>query len=244
MQRWITGRFGPGHVLAAVLLLSGCTAARQEPALSALPAASQYCLAAQRIVTHTNVPMVLQVQPDFDAFVKSKALIEGPTIQQFEWRDGDGRLLAISCKLKSADHLVEVFGPASAGPDGSCQDMNRAVYRLVSAELGGVEAHPRVVFDPAETVVNEKSPGMTGPDWLAPFTLTSRDPDGSLRIHTKGFIVNFTDPRFAQLPARFRGVHYCHFIAPDYLRDLLVGEAEPGVAVGRLVEPARNMPGQ
>lgn len=244
MQQWIVSKCCPGHVLAAVLVLSGCTATQQQPALSALPADSQYCLAAQRIVTRTNVPMVLQVQPDFDAFVKSKALIEGPTIQQFDWLDSSGRLLAISCKLKSADHLVEVFGPASAGPDGSCQDMNRAVYELVSAERGGAEAYPRVVFDPAETVVNERNPGMTGPDWLAPFTLTSRDPDGSLRIHTKGFIVNFTDPRFAQLPARFRGVHYCHFIAPDYLRDLLAGKAEPGLAVGRLVEPARNMPGQ
>jgi hypothetical protein len=179
--------------------------------------------------------MTLQVQPDFDAFVKSKALIEGPTIQQFNWADAQGRLIGISCKLKNTDHLVATFGPGSAGPDGSCQDFNRAVYDLVRREVRD-PAYPRVVFDPNETVVNEKNPGMTGPDWLAPFTLTSVDADGSLRVHTKGFIVEFGDQRYTRLPERFRGVHYCHFIAPAHLRELLEGRAQPGAVIGRLVE--------
>lgn len=202
--------------------------------LPAIPAVADYCLAAERVVTRTRIPMRVEIQPDFDAFVKSKALIEGPTLQQLGWTAPDGRLLAISCKLKSTDHLVATFGPGVAGPDGSCQDMNRALYALVAREVSE-PVFRRVVFDPAETVVNEANPGMTGPDWLAPFTLTGRDPDGALRIRTKGFVVNFTDPRFAGLPVRFRGVHYCHFIAPEHLRDLLEGRAEPGTVVGRTV---------
>jgi hypothetical protein len=235
----------PARLAAATIgagltcLLAACAAGGPAPDrdLRALPATAEFCLAAERIVTRTVIPMRLEVQPDFNAFVKSKALIEGPTLQQFEWREADGRLLAISCKLKNADHLVATFGAGTAGPDGACQDMNRAIHALVAREVKD-PVFRRVVFDPNETVANEKEPGMTGPDWLAPFTLTSRDADGALRIHTKGFVVDFTDPRYAQMPVRFRGVHYCHFIAPAHLRDLLTGRAEPGVTVGRKVEPA------
>lgn len=226
------------RALAAALsgLLAACasTAPALDRDLPALPATAQFCLAAERVVTRTGLPMQLVVHEDFDAFVKSKALIEGPTIQQYDWRGPDGRLLAISCKLKNTDHLVATFGPGVAGPDGTCQDMNRAVHAHVAREVRE-PVFERVVFDPAETVVNEKEPGMTGPDWLAPFVLTSRDADGALRIHTKGFIVNFLDPKLADMPVRFRGVHYCHFIAPEHLRELLEGKAETGVSVGKRV---------
>jgi hypothetical protein len=183
--------------------------------------------------------MKLEVQPYFAAFVKSKALIQGPTVQQFNWVDAEGNLIGVSCKLKSTDHLVATFGAGSAGPDGTCQDFNEAVYRLVAREARR-SAYPNVVFDPRETVTNEANPGMTGPDWLAPFTLTSVDADGSLRIHTKGFIVNFNDSRYAQLPERFRGVHYCHFIAPNHLRDLLEGRASPGAVIGKVADTNQN----
>lgn len=223
--------------LGASLLVAACATpgTAPAPALARLPATADFCLAAERIVTRTDLPMKVEVHPGFDAFVKSKAVIEGPTLQQFEWRDDSGRLVAISCKLKSADHLVATYGPGSAGPDGACQDMNRAVYALVSRQVAA-PAYPRVVFDPQELVVNEAQPGMTGPDWLAPFTLTSVDADGALRVRTKGFIVGFLDPQFAASPVRFRGVHYCHFIAPEHLQDLLAGKAMPGAVVGRLVD--------
>jgi hypothetical protein len=224
---------GPG----ALLLVAACATpgTAPPPALASLPATADFCLAAERIVTRTGLPMQVEVHATFDAFVKSKAVIEGPTLQQFEWRDDAGRLVAISCKLKSADHLVATYGSGSAGPDGACQDMNRAVHALVSRQVAA-PAYARVVFDPKEVVVNEAQPGMTGPDWLAPFTLTSVDADGALRIHTKGFVVDFLDPALADAPARFRGIHYCHFIAPEHLQDLLAGKATPGAVVGRLVD--------
>lgn len=229
-------RFFP-FISCLLMAASACSAAEsgQTPALRSIPAAEKYCISAQRLVTQTGLPVNLQLQTDFDAFVRSKALIEGPTIQQFNWSDGNDELVGISCKLKNADHLLAVFGPGSAGPDGACQDMNRAVYALVAREIPA-PVYPRVVFDPAEGNMNEGNPGMTGPDWLAPFTLTTVDADGSLRIHTKGFIVNFSDPRFEKMPVRFRGVHYCHFIAPAHLRALLEGRAKPGVEIGRRVE--------
>ena len=222
--------------LGASLLLAACASpgAAPAPVLARLPATAEFCRDAGRIVTRTGLPMLVEVHADFDAFVKSKAVIEGPTLQQYEWRDPRGQLVAISCKLKSADHLVATYGPGSAGPDGNCQDMNRAVHGLVARQMRGT-VYPRVVFDPQEVIVNAERPGMTGPDWLAPFPLTSVDADGALRIHTKGFTVGFLDPALAAAPVRFRGIHYCHFIAPDHLQDLLAGETAPGAVVGRLI---------
>jgi hypothetical protein len=78
---------------------------------------------------------------------------------------------------------------------------------------------------------------MTGPDWLAPFVMTSAAGD-TLTIHTKGFIVDFSDPAYAKAPDRFRGVHYCHLIAPEHFEAVLRGTAPVGAVVGRQVDPA------
>jgi len=182
----------------------------------------------------------IQQHDSFDAFVKSKAIIPDadgaiPEIQQFNWPDPQGNVVGVSCKLKSADHLNLAYGDGTAGPDGLCQDMNRSVYRaLIDAAPDLRDA--MVVFDDNEGVANEEQPGMTGPDWLKPYEVIYVDEGNRLHVWAKGFRVDFTDPRFARAPARFRGVHYCHFIAPDHLLAVMTGDAEPGVIIGREVD--------
>lgn len=222
-------------LLVAAYAIAGCD--RDPYKLKELPEVGEYCLAAQRIVTRTEVPVVLDVHDTFMSFVKSKAIIDperGPVIQQYNWHDGDGNLLGISCKLKSADHLNLEFGDGSAGPDGLCQDMNRAIFSRIARKATN-PAFSRVTFDAVETVVNEDEPGMTGPDWLAPFTMTYVE-EGALHIASKGFVVDFTDPLYADAPERFRGVHYCHLIAPDYLAAVLNGDGRVGAMIGRDVD--------
>ncbi|MDJ0927382.1 MAG: hypothetical protein QNJ73_06970 [Gammaproteobacteria bacterium] len=222
------------QVALPALLLAACGG---EFELDEVPAVDAYCLAAQRIVSRTEHPMQLVVHSDFDAFVKSKAVIEGPEIQQFNWTDSAGDVIGISCKLKSADHLNLAFGDGTAGPDGACQDMNRTVFEKVAPRAADPNPKYRqVVFDPAEAVWNEDEPGMTGPDWLKPYEATWVDDNGALHVRAKGFQVDFTDPRFAEVPERFRGIHYCHFVAPDYLKRLMLGAAEPGIVIGRAVD--------
>jgi hypothetical protein len=214
-----------------LLLTSGIVTADTAFELSAVPSLSEYCLVAQRIVTRTEQPVELIVHDNFEAFVKSKAVIEGPQIQQLDWHD-DNRVVGVSCKLKSADHLNLAFGDGTAGPDGLCQDFNRAVYALLLQDIEQ-SAWPVVIFDENETMMNEDQPAMTGPDWLMPYTATYVDKSNNLHIRSKGFQVDFTDPRYQKAPARFRGVHYCHLVAPEYFRDLLAGDAEPGIIIGR-----------
>jgi len=221
-------------MLLGVAGITACGGDDAAPGLEELPELAEYCLAAQRVVSRTEVPMQLAVHEDFDAFVKSKAVIEGPQIQQYNWTDKQGRVFGISCKLKSADHLKLTFGEDAAGPDGFCQDMNRAVFEEVAPRSPDITpAYAEVVFEPQEAVWNDEEPGMTGPEWLAPYKATWVDEQGRLHIRAKGFQVDFTDPAFAQVPPRFRGIHYCHFLSPGYLAALMLGEAEPGAVIGR-----------
>lgn len=221
-----------GGALAAALL-AGCTG----PDELAPPPVETFCQAAQELVTNTTVPATLVIHEDFDAFVKSKTSMEPLTIHEYVWYEDEARTkpVMISCKLKSADHINEVFGPGTAGPDGRCQDFNRMNYvriRATDPDAGD----QTVVFDPGESVFDPANPGMAGPNWLKPFELTAVDAKGQLHVRSKSFQVDWKDPRFAELPGKFRGVHYCHFIAPAYLDRLLKGEAEPGLLVGRSVQ--------
>jgi hypothetical protein len=229
----------PGLVLVPLALLVACTGISSTSVeLQTLPATDVYCLEAQRVVTRTNVPMQLVVHEDFDAFVKSKAVIEGPTIHQYNWYSAAGDIIGISCKMKSADHLNIEFGEGSAGPDGYCHDMNRQVYTLVRKQVQNIVV-TEVIFDPSESLDTPEQQNMIGPVWLQPFKLTATDESGGLHIATKGFVIDFTDPRYQKFPPSWRGTHYCHLIAPDYLGELLQGAAAPGAIVGR--KPLRGL---
>jgi hypothetical protein len=218
-------------------LLAACssvpsTSSANAYELAGVPAIDRYCLDAQRVVTRTTVPMELVVHDEFAAFVKSKAMIEGPTIHQYNWRDSGGAILGISCKMKSADHLQMEYGQDAAGPDGYCQDMNRQVYGLLVQQISD-PVFTSVVFDPSESLKTKEQANMIGPVWLQPFTLTGVDAAGGLHIASKGFVIDFNDPRYQRFPPSWRGTHYCHLIAPDYLQRLLRGTAEAGAVVGR-----------
>ena len=227
-------------IFIAVFWVQAVCATDRISHIANLPPISDFCLIAQQTVTRTKQPVDVRLHDSFDAFVKSKAIISNedgatPEIQQFQWFDTQGAVVGVSCKLKSADHLNLVYGDGTAGPDGLCQDMNRQVYRAL------IDSDPElrntaVEFDVNETVMNNGKPGMTGPDWLKPYALTYVDDGNRLHVRAKGFRVDFTDPRFARAPARFRGVHYCHFIAPEHLRAVMNGDAEPGAIIGRDVD--------
>lgn len=197
------------------------------------------------MVVRTNVTPALVLHPDFDGFVKSKAAIEPLTIHEYIWYEADdpARPVMVSCKLKSADHLNEAFGAGTSAGNGRCQDMNRLTYDRVRAALGAVNVEP-VVFDAAEEVRNTENPGMTGPDWLKPYEMTWRDTSGVLHLRSKGFRVDWTDQQFAAMPGRFRGVQYCHLVAPEYLARLVTGKVKAGVSVGREVTALPQAPSQ
>jgi len=224
-----------GYLLTVLLLTSCATTPPADPyALIKLPAAENFCLDAQRIVGRALIPMQVVIHEDLPSFVKSKALIEGPTVQQFNWYDADGNIKGYSCKMKSTDHLNAVFGAGAAGPEGYCQTMNEQVYALVSREVTD-PVYAEVIFESNESADDTGPSKMTGPQWLLPFTLTSVDAAGDLHVAASGFVIEFSDPRYQRFPPSWRGTHYCHFVAPEYLAALLRGEAQPGAVVGETI---------
>ena len=222
--------------LSAVALLTACaTTPPSDPyALDKLPAVENFCLDAQRVVTRTTIPMQVVIHDDLPAFVKSKALIEGPMIQQFNWYDADGNIQGYSCKMKSTDHLNAVFGAGAAGPEGYCQSMNEQVYALVLRDVPD-RVFEKVIFESNESPDETGASQMTGPQWLLPFTLTSVDNAGGLHVAASGFVLEFSDPRYQRFPPSWRGTHYCHLIAPEYLARLLEGNAAVGAVVGQTI---------
>jgi hypothetical protein len=231
--------------VAAAAVLATATGCASQPAAAPkeAPPLAEFCLEAQQVIVHTDIQPTLIVHADFDAFVKSKALIEPLTIQQYIWYENDDatRPVMVSCKMKSADHLNEALGKGTSAGDGQCQDMNRLTFERVRATLGASATEP-VIFDGAEVVQNTANPGMTGPDWLKPYAMTWRDDEGVLHLRSKGFRVDWTDPQFAAMPGRFRGVQYCHLIAPEYLARLVTGKASPGLVVGREITDLSRAP--
>jgi hypothetical protein len=196
-------------------------------------AIASFCQQAQQVVSRTSLPFTLEHYTDFAAFARSKAHIDPPTIRQYTWYEDDAqtRPAMVSCKLKSADHLNMVFGDGTAGPDGRCQDMNRQTLAQVIERLGA-RADFAVTLDPYEDVMRDNEGGSIGPAWLAPYVMIAQTGPDRLLLRSKGFRVDFGDPRFAASAEEFRGIHYCHLIAPGYLERLLTGEAEAGRSYG------------
>lgn len=223
------------------MVLIACAAGQGQAAADDPGAAAgldDFCLQAQALLANTRHPFEIKHYRDIEGFARSKAMIDPPTVKQYIWYEDDAgsRLAMISCKMKSADHLNLRYPDAEAGPDGLCQDMNRQTLARVKADMGSNRPFA-VKFDPNEIVIREEAPFSAGPAWLSPFAQATRDADGALVIHSKGFRVDFSDPRFRDSPEPFRGIQYCHFIAPPYLQRLLAGEVSPGMTFGIDVTP-------
>lgn len=206
-----------------VLLMHSLWAMAGEPPADL----SEFCTEAQYLIAATALPSENVVYADLDAFVKSKAAPKPLVTRQFVHYDANepGLPKMISCKLKSADNLNFEYGAGNAGHEGTCRSVNGLT--LERARMARRQSDPasgvfmNVELDPDEI-------GPSGVVWLKPFTMVSVDDNNILHIKSKALFVSWHDERFLKMPARFRGTHYCHLIAPSYLRRLLDGELVVG----------------
>jgi hypothetical protein len=203
--------------LLAVILPAHADADTPKSSLDA------FCTEAQQMLGATMLTSENVVYADLDAFIKSKASPKPLVTRQFihfdETRPGLPQM--ISCKLKSSDHLNAEYGPGTAGQEGACQSVNGLTLERVRAARGDVD-RPSGVFD--NVVLDQDDTGLSGVVWLKPFTMVRVSDANVLHIKSKALYVSWYDERFLDMPARFRGTHYCHLIAPSFLRRLLDGE--------------------
>ena len=216
--------FQAGSMSASVVFGSANLGAVETTATNV----GEFCAEAQRLVAATAMTPANYVYADLDAFIKSKASSKPFITRQYVHHEPDdpNRPRMISCKLKSSDQLNFEYGPGTAGHEGHCRAVNGLTLERARAARADA-ARPSGVFD--DVVLDHDETGLSGVVWLKPYTMVKVDEANVLHIKSKALYVSWHDQRFVQAPARFRGTHYCHLIAPSYLRRLLDGEvAVPG----------------
>ncbi len=217
---------------ASAMLVAVAVAVFGSSAMAAAPLTQtndSFCEIAQYFSANTARKAATIVHADFESFKKSKTRIEPLEIHQYvQYADTDRRQpQRISCKLKSVDHLVSRYGAADAGPEQrSCRDLHhRMVLNVVASLTSEERATLRFPLDRIQLEGDRKT--LLGSKWIADFSYVWATPDGNLHLASKALHVDYTDWLWKIAPEKFRGVYYCHLIAPEHLRAILTGREPP-----------------
>jgi len=130
----------------------------------------------------------------------------------------------IMCKMKSWDAL-DFYYPGSASAGASCSDINADTYARVLNSLTNPNQEPEVVTE----VVFDEWVTFTGQQWTSEAPATTAyvsTADGKVHIVGKPLYVARLNPVPFIGPEK-KGVHYCQIIAPEYLREIIVGNITP-----------------
>jgi hypothetical protein len=211
--------------VAALVMLLGVA----PPAKAGLPLATtndSFCEVAQYLISSTAQKPANVIHKDYESFKKSKTSIAPFEIHQFvTYADAAGtQPMRISCKLKTVDHLVAQFGATAAGPQqNTCKDLNHIMARNVYATMV-LEGATDVKF-PLERIRLEPDDNhFMGSAWVSDYQSLWGTPDGGMHLLAKTLHVPYTHWLWQFAPEKFRGVYYCHLVAPEYLRALMLGQ--------------------
>lgn len=181
----------------------------------------QFCAQAQQLIAQTTLPVTNIVHTDFDAYVSSKPGLQPLTSHQFTLRsEGDAGLATIvSCKMKTAELINETFGEGSAGDEQRCADLIHSTLDQVYADL---PAQAQLIAR-QNIIVEDDDSAWMGPQWLDPWPYTNAvEKSGELHLRAKAMHIPFA--WYIPMPDRFKGTHYCHLPAPEYLAALISGQ--------------------
>lgn len=207
-------------ILASVLAANSSSAAEGQAVIT-----ETFCTSIQTSIMGNKVPAENVVHPDYEAFVLSKASVDPLRNEQFTTLGEDGLPRMVSCKMKTPDHIQEVYGEDKANNEArTCAAINRENIAAVIASLTPEEAERRALTD-AQIVFEEDISVMTGQSWTKPFDFVTRGENGALHIQSKRMQIDWTNILFKMVPDRFRGALYCHLIAPEYAKALILGDA-------------------
>lgn len=186
-----------------------------------------FCTLVQRQLVDTTLPLTNKIHASKDAFTASKASADPVETQQFSDTDANGRLIGISCKTKSADHLRAVQGPSAARdpalPPRSCRDVHRTMVVQLWASLDDNE-RASAAFAPHRVMLDADAQSYTGSGWIGSPAEAYLGGDGRLHLRASALFAEWEDWRWKIMPKSFRGNHYCHLVAPERIRALMRGE--------------------
>jgi hypothetical protein len=218
-----------GGCLGTVALLAGCASDSRPVVVGqklTIPTVTDYCTQAQKEIASARVPSTNVVVNDVQAFAARTPSVQPlQTVQLIQYADAQRtRPRMISCKLHSADKIRAAYGPTAAGESTTCARLNRRTLDAVMTTLSERQKKKLpfkgsipILLDPDEQSANETQ-------WLESFTMVQTDAGGTLRIRAKALRGDGT-LRVSNKPVS-GGRQYCHLIAPDYLKRILLGEVQ------------------
>jgi hypothetical protein len=186
-----------------------------------------FCTIVQRKLVDTPLQLANKIHTTTEAFTESKASANPAETQQFSERAPDGRLLGISCKTKSADHLRAEHGASAARdpalPPRSCRDVHREMVVQLWATVDS-QTRASSAFAPHQVMLDTDTTSYTGSGWIGSPAEAYLGSDGKLHLRASALFAEWEDWRWKMMPKSFRGNHYCHLVAPERIRALMLGK--------------------
>ncbi|HEU5137203.1 MAG TPA: hypothetical protein VFU13_18790 [Steroidobacteraceae bacterium] len=216
--------------LAAGLVAAGCASDPRPVVVGqsmTVPALTEYCAIAQKEIATSRVPARNVLVGDYQAFSRASPSVKPlETLQYIGYADSQHtRARMISCKLHSAERIRAEYGNTAAGESSTCARLNRRTLDAVMLALTDrqkkkmpFKGSVAVLLEPDEQAASEAQ-------WHEAFTMVQTDAVGTLRIRAKS-LRSDGSMRVSSRANPANGRHYCHLIAPDYLKRILIGEVQ------------------
>ncbi|MFL2770414.1 MAG: hypothetical protein ACJZ9F_05340 [Rhodospirillaceae bacterium] len=183
-----------------------------------------FCTSVQLEIMANQISAENSVHSNYESFVLSKPTVNPLRNEQYTTRGPHGQPRMVSCKMKAPDHIREVYGKTASNKYAqSCETINRENVLAVIASLTPDEALRRVILD-QQIIFDEDKSVITGQSWIKSFDFVYLNDNGDLHIQSKRMQIDWNSLLFQLFPDRFRGMLYCHLIAPEYAKALLLGE--------------------
>ena len=215
--------------LALGLAAAGCASDRRPVVVGqpmTIPTVNDYCAIAQKEIATSRVPARNVLVTDYQAFSRATPSVKPLETLQYVGYSDPQRTKArmISCKLHSAERIRAAYGATAAGESTTCARLNRRTLDAVMLTLSDRQKKKMpfkgsigVLLDPDEQATSESQ-------WLESFTMVQTDAGGTLRIRAKS--LGGGKMRVSSKANANAGRQYCHLIAPDYLKRILLGEVK------------------
>lgn len=210
----------------ATLLASAATAS--EHALPD-PTSGEFCQAAQRILASTEISGTVEVFDNMPDYRSSKPSPDPLLIYQVVTYD-DKRPIAVSCKVKTADHLRATYGEDAAGQQNRCSMVAGMALEQAIRELEA-EYPEEAAARAREFIIDDNEPYMMGSEYLADFELSYLDPEGKVHIQSPGLQTDWESWIGWIMPDRLMGQTYCHLATVPYLKALATGAVQAGTVL-------------
>jgi hypothetical protein len=216
--------------LALGLLAAGCASDKRPVVVGqpmVVPTLNEYCAIAQKEIATARVPARNVLVADYQAFSRASPSVKPLEAMQYVGYADPQHTKArmVSCKLHSADRIRAEYGATAAGESTTCARLNRRTLDAVMLTLTDRQKKKMpfkgsigVVLEPDEQATSESQ-------WLESFTMVQTDAGGTLRIRAKS-LRSDGNMRVSARANASNGRQYCHLIAPDYLKRILLGEVQ------------------